>query len=109
MPVPAGGRANPAAGTEFYAQLEGRRALFTVEVPAALLEMLRTAQESLREKRILVDLEPARITGISIASPVQPHAAPCDLRRLVDSPAGPGRTARIRALIRLTSIRPARY
>ena len=88
---PAGTRPGPRAATEFFAQLEGRNALFTVEVPATLLETLRTAQESLREKRLLVDLDPARITAISLASPVQPNAVPCDLRRLVDAPAGSGR------------------
>ena len=93
VPAPAGARSTPGAGTEFYAQLEGRRALFTVEVPAALLETLRTAQESLREKRILADLDPARISAISLSSPVQPNAVPCDLRRLGDGPAEPGREA----------------
>ena len=86
------GTAPPTASTEFYAQLEGRRALFTVEVPASLLDVLRNAQESLREKRIL-DFEPAAVTAISIASPVQSNQMPFELKRIVDAPAGPPRDA----------------
>ena len=93
VPPAPGAKADPRAPVEFYAQLEGRRAVFTVEVPAPLLETLRTAQESLREKRLLVDLDPARLTAISLASPVQPNSVPCDLRRLVDAPAGAAREA----------------
>ena len=93
VPPAPGAKTGPQAPVEFYAQLEGRRAVFTVEVPAALLEMLRTAQESLREKRLLVDLDPSRLTAISLASPVQPNSVPCDLRRLVDAPAGAARDA----------------
>jgi hypothetical protein len=93
VPPAPGAKPDPRAPVEFYAQLEGRRAVFTVEVPAALLETLRTAQESLREKRLLVDLDPARLTAISLASPVQPNSVPCDLRRLVDAPAGTAREA----------------
>ena len=86
--TPPPGPAGAAASTELYAQLEGRRALFTVEVPAALLEVLRSAQETLREKRIL-DFDSAAVTAISIASPVQPNQLPFDLKRIVDTPAGP--------------------
>ena len=93
VPPAPGAKADPRAPVEFYAQLEGRRAVFTVEVPAPLLETLRTAQESLREERLLVDLDPARLTAISLASPVHPNSVPCDLRRLVDAPAGAAREA----------------
>jgi hypothetical protein len=82
--------ATPPTTTEFYAQLEGRRTLFTVEVPATLLETLRNAQETLRERHIL-DFEPGAVTAIAIASPVQPNLPPCELKRLVDTPADPAR------------------
>ena len=96
-PGPAGTAATP---TELYAQLEGRRALFTVDVPAALLEILRNAQETLREKRIL-DFDPAAVTAIAIASPVQPNQMPFELKRLIDAPAGPPRdTARDWQIVR---------
>jgi hypothetical protein len=86
-PRPAG-PGSPAATTEFYAQLEGRRALFTVEVPAALLDVLRNAQETLREKHIL-EFDAASVTAIALAAPVQPNLAPCELKRIVDTPAAP--------------------
>ncbi len=79
--------APPPAATEFYAQLEGRRDLFTVAVPASLLDVLRNAQESLREKRIL-DFDPAAVTAISLSSPVQPNQLPFELKRLVDATTG---------------------
>ena len=42
--APAGARPpGPGGTTEFYAQLEGRRSIFPVEVPVALLEILRGA------------------------------------------------------------------
>ncbi len=80
----------PGAGApppEFYAQLEGRRAVFTVVVPASLLNILRTAQDSLREKKVL-DLDPAGVTAIAISSPVQPNQPPIELKRLVEATAG---------------------
>ncbi|MBI5693848.1 MAG: DUF4340 domain-containing protein [Verrucomicrobia bacterium] len=92
-PGPARAAGAPAAtATEFYAQLEGRRALFTVEVPHALLDVLRGAQESLREKHIL-DFDAAAITAIAIASPLQPNLEPFDLKRIIDTPAGAPRDA----------------
>ena len=95
-PAPAGARpaapGAPGATTEFYAQLEGRRSIFTVEVPASLLEILRNAQETLREKHIL-DFEPANVTAIALVSPLQSNVVPCELKRLVDAPAGQAKPA----------------
>jgi hypothetical protein len=86
--------ANPAPpepgsvpGLEFLAQLEGRPTLFTTVVPPALLETLRAAQESLREKRVLDDLDPAAVTAIALSSPLQPGPGPVELRRLGEGPA----------------------
>ena len=77
----------PAQGTvEYYAQLDGRSALFTVVVPTLLLDALRNAQETLREKRIL-DIEAAAVTAVTLASPVQPNLSPLTLQRL-EPPAG---------------------
>jgi hypothetical protein len=76
-----------APGIEFLAQLEGRPTLFTTVVPQALLETLRAAQESLREKRVLDDLEPGSVTAIALSSPLQPGPGPVELRRLGEGPA----------------------
>jgi hypothetical protein len=83
-PKPAGAPAAPA-GAEYYAQLEGRNALFTVVVPGELVDALRNTQETLREKRIL-DFDPRAVTAITIASPLQ-SGATLTLQRL-DTPAG---------------------
>jgi hypothetical protein len=64
----------PARNLEFYAMLEGKTAVFTVAIPANLLEALRTAQESLRETRVL-DFDPSAVTGITLRAPNQPELA----------------------------------
>jgi hypothetical protein len=74
--------AKPANATEYYAQLDGRNALFTVVVPNALLETLRNAPETLREKRFLDFLDPRAVTAVTIKAPVQPNLAPITLQRL---------------------------
>lgn len=86
---PPSPRRRPAAGprardTEFSATLEGKSAAFTVAFPGALLDLLRNAQETLRETRIL-DFEPAAVTGVTLGAPNQPElilqrdaAAPAD-------------------------------
>ena len=87
--VPPPANAAPAAAkgeTEYYAQLEGRNALFTVAFPAELLATLRNALETLREKRI-VDFEPAAVTAIALTSPLLPNQQPLTLQRL-EPPAG---------------------
>ena len=72
----------PAPDVEYYAQLEGRDALFTVALPATLLDSLRNAQVNLREKRLL-DFEPRAVTAILLTAPNQP---PLTLQRLESSP-----------------------
>ncbi len=81
VPRPATAANQPAAGTELFAQLEGRDALFTVIVPLELLETLRNAQESLREKRFL-EFDPAAVTALTLASPLQSNQPPVTLQRL---------------------------
>ncbi|MSU23817.1 MAG: DUF4340 domain-containing protein [Opitutus sp.] len=70
-----------APDVEYYAQLEGRTALFTVAVPAVLTDALRNAPFTLREKRLL-DFDPAAVTAITLTSPVQPNQSPVTLQRL---------------------------
>jgi hypothetical protein len=84
--APAAARPAPAAPVEYYAQLEGRSAVFTVTPPAPLLAVLRNAQEALREKRIL-EFEADGVTAIALSAPVQPKELPLTLQRL-EAPAG---------------------
>ena len=66
---------------EYYAQLEGRAAVFTVTVPAQpsdLIDTLRNAQVKLREKRLL-EFDARNVTAIALTAPNQP---PVTLQRL---------------------------
>lgn len=84
-----------AAGREavrdYYAQLDGRAAVFTVAVPVRLVEALRTAQESLREKRVL-EFDAAAVSAVTLSAPVLSNQAPVTLQRL-EAPAGQARDA----------------
>lgn len=95
VPLPPGkpnaAPAAPRKEVELYAQLEGRAALFTVVVPVSLLETLRNAQETLREKRFL-EFDPAAVVAVTLAAPVQPNQAPVTLQRL-ETTAGQTRDA----------------
>lgn len=77
-PVPApivpGQTADPAAppDLEYYARMEDRDALFTVALPASLLDSLRGAQETLRDRRVL-DLEGRTITSLALSAPNYPE------------------------------------
>ncbi len=84
--VPTAAPATKPASVDHYAQLEGRAAVFIVSLPVDLTKVLGSAQEALREKRIL-DFEPAQVTAIAISSPAQPRAAPITLQRL-EPPSG---------------------
>jgi len=70
--------AAPSPDIEYYAQLEGRDAVFTVSIPAALKSVLDRAQETLRETRIL-DFDPRAVTSVTLAAPGQ---SPVTLQRL---------------------------
>jgi hypothetical protein len=66
---------------EYYAQLEGRAAVFTVTVPTQpsdLIDTLRNAQVKLREKRLL-EFDARNVTAIALTAPNQP---PVNLQRL---------------------------
>lgn len=59
-------------GELYYAKMDGEKSpVFTVIVPTALLNSITTAQESLRDRRIL-DADPAAITALTISAPNQP-------------------------------------
>ncbi len=63
---------NGKAATEYYAQLEGRSALFTVSITAALMDTLRNAQVALRETHVL-DFDPPSVTAVTLTAPNQPE------------------------------------
>ncbi len=71
-PAPPAGDARKGEAPAYYAQLEGRRALFTVRLPAALMDTLRTAQVALRETRVL-DFDGTAVNAVTLAAPNQPE------------------------------------
>lgn len=73
--------ASPAADGEYYAQFEGRDAVFTVVIPGTLKSTLDKAQETLRETRLL-DFDARAVTAITLAAPNQPELT---LQRLAES------------------------
>lgn len=80
-----GDRVDPASTApdgEYYAQFEGRDAVFTVVIPATLKSTLDRAQETLRETRLL-DFDPRALTAITLAAPSQPELT---LQRLESGP-----------------------
>ena len=70
--------ADASVSVEYYAQLEGRAAVFTVAVPTALVETLRNAQVRLREKRLL-EFDLPSVTAVALTAPNQ---TPLTLQRL---------------------------
>jgi hypothetical protein len=79
---------SPSDGdNDYYAQLEDRGAIFTVSIPAKLMDTLRNAPDELRDRQIL-DFDPGSITSISLSALNQPELA---LQRL-ESPT-PGHDA----------------
>lgn len=72
-PVPAEARTGVfRAEAAFYAKLEDRATIFTVNVPDALLDSLRNAQTELRDRRLL-ELERERLTAVTLRAPGQPE------------------------------------
>jgi hypothetical protein len=71
-PVPVAPDAKKPEAPVYYAQLDGRSALFTVRLPATLMDTLRTAQVSLRETRVL-DFDPASVNALVLTAPNQPE------------------------------------
>lgn len=75
---PSAAAGSSTRGVDYYAQLEGRAALFTVTLPAELKATLDNAQVKLRETRIL-DFDPRTVTAITLTAPNQ---SPLTLQRL---------------------------
>jgi len=86
-PITPGPTADPAASptVEYYAQMDDKSPVFTVEISTQLLEKLRDAQEKLRDPHVL-DFEPANITTITLSAPNLPEVT---LQRLESSTANP--------------------
>ena len=80
--------------TDYYAQMEGRAALFTVSIPTgrnSLKETLDLVQEKLREKRVL-DFDPRTVTAITLRALNAPGQPTLTLQRL-EAPANSVDTA----------------
>jgi hypothetical protein len=65
---------SPTRDTEYFAKIEDKAVVFTTAVPKELLDVLRAAQEDLRDPRVL-DFDPATVTAVTIAAPGQPELA----------------------------------
>jgi hypothetical protein len=75
----------PSEGDQnYYAQLEDRHAVFTVAVPKALMEMLRNAQDELRDRHVM-DFDANAVTSIALTAPNLPEL---DLQRLESAAGG---------------------
>lgn len=92
---------NPATDApqtvEYYAKMEDKTPIFKVALPTDLLESLHTAQESLRDTRVL-DFDPANVTTITLSAPNTPQVT---LQRL--EAVAPGSTAALWQVVRNNS------
>ena len=68
----AAGNGAPPTDTEYFAKIEDKSVVFTTLVPKPLLDVLRAAQEELRDARVL-DFEPATVTAFTLGAPGQPE------------------------------------
>ncbi len=73
--------------TEYFAKIEDKAVVFTTSVPQPLLDVLRSAQEALRDPHVL-DFDPATVTAFTITAPGQPEL---NLQRLEAAAAAPPR------------------
>jgi hypothetical protein len=71
---------------DFFAQLEGRPAVFTVLIPEQLMTTLRSAQNELRDRHVL-DFDAGAVTSVALSAPNQPELS---LQRLESGPGGHG-------------------
>jgi Domain of unknown function (DUF4340) len=77
----------PADGDgNFYAQLEGRPAVFTVAISTTLMNTLRNSQDELRDRHVL-DFDASSVTSIALSAPNQPELS---LQRLESGAGGHG-------------------
>ena len=64
-----------AAGADaYYAQLEDHSAVFTVAIPAVLMNTIRNAADELRDRHVL-DFDPSYVTSVALSAPNQPELA----------------------------------
>ena len=63
---------NGAGATEYFAKIEDKAVVFSTVVPKELLDVLRSAQEELRDPRVL-DFEPATVTALTLVAPGSPE------------------------------------
>lgn len=63
---------NGAGATEYFAKIEDKDVVFSTAVPRELLDVLRSAQEELRDPRVL-DFEPATVTALTLVAPGSPE------------------------------------
>lgn len=68
----ATGTAGQGAATVYYARFEDKNVVFTTTVPAPLEAVLKSSQDSLRDRHVL-DLEPATVTALTLTAPGQPE------------------------------------
>ncbi len=74
-PATAGNVAASApASVEYFAKIEDKSAVFTTVVPQPLVDVLRAAQEALRDPRVL-DFEPGTVTALTLGAPGRPELA----------------------------------
>jgi hypothetical protein len=62
------------AADTYYAQLEDKSAVFTVEIPATLMNTLRYASDELRDRHVM-DFDPGSVTSVALSAPNQPELA----------------------------------
>ena len=82
--APAPAEIKPDTLLPFYAKIEDKAAVFVTAVPAKLLEDLRGAQESFRDKHVL-DFERPSVTAVTLAAPNRPEL---NLQRLESTASG---------------------
>jgi hypothetical protein len=63
---------------DYLAQLDGRRAIFIVNIPPSLMATLRNAADELRDRHVL-DFDPSSVTSIALSALNQPEL---ELQRL---------------------------
>ncbi len=74
-------------GREFYARMEDRNAIFTVVMPDALLNTLRSAQSELRDPHVL-DLAGRTVDSVTLSAPGREEVVLQQLERIPGAPAG---------------------
>jgi hypothetical protein len=62
---------SPTPDTEYFAKMEDNAVVFSTALPKELENVLRTAQEALRDPRVL-DFEPDTVTSLTLTAPGQP-------------------------------------